>query len=265
MHAPQPEGRRNTDIAPWLGIPDIMVVAKNERSRWLDIRCSYWRPVGPEMREAYMFRVSMPTPDDLIYQIEIQWDDGTEHVMGATMDDSIAKRNQVKTALNQITATQIVHELMDPKNVQIYKAHLDKGMCIHNQLPSLTAAVDLLIELLNIAIGVEMDKQLVHGAMDEANDAHINRDVAHTLTTIRVYMDKVFRLVAYGDDYRITKTRPVVDYAIGIANAHQAAFNDVAMHSHYSPSHQNWVYENLRHQLRQHLQRIYRECTGHTG
>ena len=265
MHAPQQEGRRNTDIAPWLEIPDIMVVAKNERSRWLDIRCSYWRPVGPEMREAYMFRVSMPTPDELIYQIELQWDDGTEHVMGATMGDSIAKRNQVKTALNQITATQVVRELMDPKNVQRYEAHLNEGRCIHNQQPLLTAAVDLLIEQLNIAIRTASDEQLVLGEMDEASDAHINRDVAHTLTEIRVYMDKVFRRVADGDDYHKITTGPTKGYVRGIANAHQAAFNDVALHSRHSQVYQNWVYENLRHQLRQHLQWIYRECTGHAG
>ena len=258
--------RRKTDIAYWLKIPEEMIVARNECTRWLEIRCTHWSPLGLTMSEAYMFRISMPNADEFKYIVKFQWDEGTEQTMGISLTDIASDRTTGK-ALWDLNSTQaIIHVYMDSNDILYYKNHMQESRWINHSRPQLTDAIDILMEFLESEIKHALEKQAAELALQAGQvPSNISAETANILTPIRDFMDKIFLKIAGGDRYEPTTLKSSDTYVDEIARNQQSFLNDVAICSHDSfLVYQNWIYANLRYMLRERLQIIYRRHTRQT-
>jgi len=257
--------RRTTDIAFWLQIPEVMIAARNERSRWLDIKCTHWSPLGMTMSEAYMFRVSMPKADELKYNIRFQWDEGTDQTLGVAVDDHESDRTIGRAELNLQTAQAVIGVFMEDNDVIHYKKHWKEAEHIHGKRPQLTNSINYLMAMLEMDITNVLEQQSLTQAINVGQVTNTHKQTANILTPIRDYMDTIFSSIAGGVNHIVNPETPA-KYIRTIATGQQSLFDEVAESSRESHLiYQNWIYANLRYQLRESLQIIYRNHTEQNG
>ena len=234
------------DISHWLQIPEIMIVGCSSRSRWVDIRCTHWGPIHSPRGEAYLFRVCMPDAEKKEYSVEIQWDNGEMQKLGAsTMDVS--------------SAQMLVYAFMyAPEQTARLEKHMKETQRLAVRHPELVNAVDLVVALIEEEITKMLEDKAVSNATDSGNVADSRADTAQTLTEIRKHLDIVFLAIAGGatcETVPISKESYIMDIATSL--------NDIATESRQTYlRYENWIYAELRYQLRWSMQLIYRNHTG---
>jgi hypothetical protein len=204
------------------------------------------------MSEAYVFRISMPNADELKYNAVIQWDEGTQQIMGRS--------------LMNVSDMLMLLDAFQPPNVLVrYHNHIAETERMHRLRPLLTQDIEMLI------FSIELD---ITNALDEASNTHsietehVSDNKASTakfLTSIRKCMDILFGNVAAGGVVNVESATDNQE-AKHIATKQLPLLNIISQHSRETEFfYQNWIYATLRYQLRDSMQIIYRNHTAQNG
>jgi len=235
------------DISHWLQIPEIMIVGCSIRSRWVDIRCTHWGPIHSPRGEAYLFRVCMPDAEKKEYSVEIQWDNGEMQKLGAsTMDVSVAQ--------------MLVYAFMyAPEQTARLEKHMKETQRLAVRHPELVNAVDLVVALIEEEITNVLNEKIVADAVETEKVTTSRAHTALTLTAIRKHLDGVFLAVAGGTVFPVHAESYIKDIAI----RNLFSLKDITTESTQTDFiYENWIYAELRYQLRWSMQIIYRNHTG---
>jgi hypothetical protein len=242
--------RLTDDIAHWLGIPEIMIVDRNEISRWVDIKCTHSSPLGQAMSEAFLFRVHCSA--DAKYTIRIRWDTGIEQVMG-------------RIGMSASESTILIHAFMTSDDVLRITKHAEQTVKMLRMHPMLITDIELGIIFIEQAITDTLSKKTTADAVHTNHISDGKSSTAIFLTTMIKKLDPIFAKISAGDDADISGLGLTADdesadeHIPGITQS----LNDIAkasIDSNYI--YQNWIYAELRYKLRDGMHILYKNQTA---